>query len=253
MKRVFVFLILTIYANASIILAAAANTQYAVDKIIDIFKSKYNINVRKVISSSGKLTSQITHGAPYDIFLSANMKYPLFLYKKGFVVNKPKVYAKGVLVIWTLKNFNLKNWEESLKKAKKIALPNPKNAPYGKAAVTVLKKKGIFKDIKEKIVYGESVSQTNQYIVSKIADIGFTAKSVVLSPKMKNLGKYKDIDKNLYNPIAQGVVITKYGYKNHKDEVLKFYNFLFSKKAKEIFKKYGYVTRNEKQNGGVLE
>ena len=243
MKKIFIFLFLLIYANASITISAAANVQYAIDDIIDAFKQKYHIDVKKVISSSGKLAAQITNGAPYDIFLSANMKYPIFLYQKGYAATKPKIYAKGSLVLWTLKDFDLNRWEDSLKIAKSIALPNPKNAPYGKAAMMVLKKKNLLKDIKEKLIFGESVSQTNQYIVSKIADIGFSAKSVVVSPKMKNIGKHIEIDKSLYEPIEQGVVVTKYGYKNHKEEALKFYNFLFSKIAKGIFKKYGYVCK----------
>lgn len=242
MKRIFIFLILTIYANASIIVATAANTQYAMDDIVKAFEQKYHINIKKVISSSGKLAAQISHGAPYDIFLSANMKYPTILYKRGFAATKPKVYAKGVLVLWTLNRYNLNHWENVLKTvAKKIAIANPQNAPYGKAAIEVLRNKNLLLDIRKKIVFAESLSQVSQYIISKVADIGFTTKSIVISPKMKNLGRYIEIDKKLYNPINQGVVITKQGYKNHKDEAMKFYNFLFSKTAKYIFKRYGYI------------
>ncbi|WP_187647552.1 molybdate ABC transporter substrate-binding protein [Nitrosophilus labii] len=241
MFKIALLLFLGIYANAAITIAASANVQYALNDIIKEFENFYNIKAKQVISSSGKLSLQITKGAPYDIFLSADMKYPLFLYKKGYAATKPKVYAKGSLVLWTMKGVDLKDWENSLiKEAKKIAVANPKNAPYGKAAMEVLKRKGVFDKVKKKLIFGDSVSQTNQYIASKIADAGFSAKAVVLSPKMRGKGEWIEMDKTLYEPIKQGVIVTKQGYKKHKNEVLKFYRFLFSEKAKNILKRYGY-------------
>ncbi|HIE35395.1 MAG TPA: molybdate ABC transporter substrate-binding protein [Campylobacterales bacterium] len=241
MFKLFLLLFLSLYANAAITIAMAANVQYAMDDIIKEFKKSNNIKIRKVVASSGQLLAQITHGAPYDIFLSANMKYPDFLYKNGFAKTKPKVYAKGSLILWSLKDIDLKNWQNSLiNDAKNIAIPNPKIAPYGKAAIEALEKEGIFKKVKKKIIYTQSVSQANQYITSMVVDIGFSSKSVVLSPNLRKKGKWIEIDKRLYNPINQGVIITKYGYKNNRAQSLKFYKFLFSKKAKDIFKKYGY-------------
>ncbi len=241
MLKTLLFLLLGVCANAAITVAASANVQYALNDIIKEFEKTYNKKVKKVVSSSGKLSLQITKGAPYDIFLSADMKYPFFLYKKGYAATKPKLYAKGTLVLWTMKGIDLKDWEKSLiKEAKKIALANPKNAPYGKAAIEVLKRKGVFDKVKKKLIFGDSVSQTNQYIASKIADAGFSAKAVVLSPKMRGKGEWIEMDKTLYEPIKQGVIVTKHGYKKQKNEVLQFYRFLFSEKAKSILKRYGY-------------
>jgi molybdate transport system substrate-binding protein len=226
----------------SLKIAVAANVRFAFDEIAVAYEKKSNIKIIPIVSSSGKLTAQIEHGAPFDIFLSANMKYPTYLYKKNLAITKPKVYAFGTLVLWSLNNnidIDLKKLND--KKIKKIAIPNPKNAPYGVESLKVLEKLHIKKDIYSKIVFGDSVSQTNQYIYSRSADIGITAKSVVLSPKMKTKGRWKEIDKNDYSPIKQGVVILKHGYKKNKKISLDFYNFIFSKDGQKILKKYGYI------------
>ena len=124
-----------------------------------------------------------------------------------------------------------------------IALANPKNAPYGQAGVEVLQHYQVFDKVASKLVYGESISQTNQFIVSGAAEIGFTAKSVVVSPTLVEKGKWIEIDQNTYTPIAQGVVIIK-----KDDQIIteaeKFYSFLFSQKAKAVLEKYGYQLKD---------
>jgi len=95
--------------------------------------------------------------------------------------------------------------------------------------------------IASKLVYGESISQANQFITTGAADLGFTAKSVVLSPNMKNKGKWEEVDPRSYEPIAQGVVVLRYSLSDHSKEAQAFYDFLFSAPALEIFKKYGYT------------
>lgn len=234
----FLLLLFTLSYGQTLRVAASANIQYPIKEIIKEFKKVYDINVVTVISSSGKLTAQIERGAPYDIFLSANMKYPQYLYKKGIAVGKPMIYAEGVLVLWSMKNIPLKKEGINIleeKYIKKISVPNPKNAPYGYEAVKVMKNAGIYDQVKNKLVYGESVMQSTQYIYKKLVDVGFTSKSVVLSPKLKNKGIWIEIDKKMYDPIKQGVVMIR---KNVYSE--RFLRFLFSEKAKKILKKYGY-------------
>ena len=225
--------------------SAAANVQYALDELIKEFKREYpSVKVRKIISSSGKLTAQIVRNAPYDIFLSADMKYPEYLYKKGLTATKPKVYAYGVLVLYTMKDIRLKDINDlTSQKIKKIVLPNPKTAPYGRASVEFLKYYKIYKKVLPKIIYGESVGQSTQYIVKKLVDVGFTSKSVVLSPQLRGKGYWIEIDKRAYKPIKQGIVILKRGKSNIYAR--KFYNFIFSKKGKEILRKYGYKIADE--------
>ncbi len=245
------FLLLTIFflllftsceqkENNKLTIAIAANMQYAMKDLTKAFSNETGIECESISSSSGKLTAQIKEGAPYDIFVSADMKFPNELYQSGFSTGKPKVYAYGKLVIWTMNTQLNPNFDSLEKKhINHIAMANPKTAPYGIAAEEALKNKGLFDKIQSKLVFGESVAQTNQFIVSYAAEIGFTAKSVVLSVNMKGKGNWKEVDDNLYSPLAQGVVVL-----NNRDTNLKnaqrFQNFLFSEKGKEILNKFGY-------------
>ena len=120
-----------------------------------------------------------------------------------------------------------------------IALANPKTAPYGLAALEVLKKHGLLDSLENKLVYGESVGQTNQFIYSKSAEIGFTAQAVVLSPEMKGKGNWALINDSDYTPISQGAVVIKQSKRNNL-QADKFYKFLFSNEAKIILKDFGY-------------
>jgi molybdate transport system substrate-binding protein len=122
-------------------------------------------------------------------------------------------------------------------------MANPETAPYGRAAIEAMTFYKVFDIVKDKLVYGESISQTNQYILSRSADIGFTARSIVLSSEMKGRGKWVDVDPRAYTPIQQGAVILKHGMETNKDAAQKFYNYLYSDKAKQILKKYGYVVQ----------
>ncbi|MGH2646558.1 MAG: molybdate ABC transporter substrate-binding protein [Ginsengibacter sp.] len=221
-------------------IAVAANMQFAMQEISKTFTTKTGITCDLVISSSGKLTAQIKQGAPYDLFVSADMKYPSELFTTGFATNQPKIYAYGKLVLWSMID-TIKPSIDLLKDPgiKHIAVADPKTAPYGEAAIEVLKHYGIFENVKDKLVYGESISQTNQFITSKSAEIGFTAKSVVLSPAMKNKGQWTDVEEASYPAIAQGVIMIKQkaGQQNNAE---KFYNFLFSDDAKKILENFGY-------------
>jgi len=164
------------------------------------------------------------------------------LYKSGKAISKPEVYAKGRLVMWTLKEDSFLSIDSlDAEGLEFIAIANPTLAPYGVAAVEVMKNKGVFEAVKGKFVYGESISQVNQFVISKTADVGFTSMSVVLSPGLRDKGKWIEIDEDNYSPIDQGVVIVKQGDSSQEDAE-KFYRFLFSEKAKKILKDYGYFT-----------
>ena len=247
-KLIFIILILGLfnYLNAQnkITVAVAANMQFPMKALKEKFENETGIKVDIILSSSGKLTQQIQEGAPYDVFISADTSYPQTLYRKGFAPTAPQVYAKGVLVLWTM-NTNItpsKDLKILLNKnVKKIAAANPKIAPYGVAAEQVLKSYNIYDQVKTKLVFGESITQTNQFITSQSADIGFTAKSVVLSDEMKNKGTWIELNHDDYPPILQAAVLLKYGIENNSSAARKFYDFLFSATAKDIYKKYGYL------------
>ena len=232
-----------IYAG-TINVAVAANVSYAIDELKAQFKkTNPNTKVRITLGGSGKLTAQITHGAPYHIFMSANMKYPNSLYQNKLAITKPIIYAQGSLAYLSNKKQNFSKGMALLqdKNIKKIAVANPKTAPYGKATFEALKNSKIYDTIKKKFVYSESISQTVSYTILA-SDIGFIAKSSLFSPKMKRFKKnihWKDVDSQLYTPINQGIVILKKGINNN--DVKAFYNFILSNKAKNIFKQFGYI------------
>lgn len=247
MKKILI-IFLSLYLSSfakELNLALAANVSYAIDDLIKEFnKTNKNIKVKYVIGSSGKLTAQIKNGAPYDLFLSANMKYPNTLYKKNLTLNKPLVYAKGSLALLSTKAKGLSSKLKLLtnKGIKRIAIANPKTAPYGIASKEALKKSNLYEKIKNKLIFGESISQTVSYTVTA-ADIGFIAKSSLYSKKMKKFKKninWVEVDDSLYTPTKQGIVILK--KTKVKDEAQAFFNFIKSKNAKNIFKKYGYKT-----------
>ncbi|NJB72568.1 molybdate transport system substrate-binding protein [Saonia flava] len=233
------FLILNCKEDKSntLTIATASNMQYAMKELTRSFKEQTGTECVIIVGSSGKLTAQIMEKAPYDVFVSADIKYPNELYKKGFAESKPSIYALGKLVLWstTHKNPNLDSLTNN--SIKNIAIANPKTAPYGLAAVEVLKEMKLYGKVEDKLVYGESISQTNQFILSGAADMGFTAKSVVLSPNLKEKGYWVPINIS-YEPISQGIVLLKNS--SLKKESKQFYDFLFSKKAQETLEKYGY-------------
>ena len=231
-----------IYAK-TINIACSANVSYAMPTLQKEFNKLYpNIKTRVILGSSGKLTAQISNGAPYDIFLSANMKYPNKLFENKKAITKPVIYAQGTLAIFSPNQRSFRHGIKLLKSklVKRIAIANPKTAPYGVATFEALKNVNILDDIKKKIIYGESISQTVAY-TTMVADVGIVAKSSLYSPKLVNIHEnvhWVEVDKTLYSPIKQGMVMLE----NAKDniEVKAFYDFVLSTKGKNILKEFGY-------------
>ena len=224
-------------------IAAATNVSYAIEPLKQAFNSLHpDTKIEVILGSSGKLTAQVKNGAPYDLFLSANMKYPEALYKEGLAVTEPIVYAQGALAYLSVKQRDFTQGMDLLKSETitKIALANPKTAPYGVAAKQALKNANAYERLKDKFVYGESISQTVTYAMTA-ADIGFIAKSSLYNPQMSQFKygtNWSEVDERLYTPIDQGMVILKRGEGN--DKVKAFYDFMLSPKAREILKSYGY-------------
>lgn len=245
MKRIVLSILLgfgTLNAG-EITIAVAANVSYAIDEL----KKEFNVihpetKVQVILGSSGKLTAQIKHGAPYELFMSADMKYPEALYNDNIAVTKPIVYAQGALALLSVRerNYCAEMYVLRSQDVKKIAIANPKTAPYGIATVEALKNARMYEKLKEKFVYGESISQTVSYATTA-ADIGIIAKSSLFSPQMSHFKEaihWSDVDENLYTPIDQGIVILKKGEGNV--EVKSFYDFMLSSKAKEVLRNFGY-------------
>jgi molybdate transport system substrate-binding protein len=224
----------------SIKVAAAANLQTVIKALASDFKQRTGITAEPIIGASGNLTTQIKNGAPFDLFLSADMSFPEDLYKNGFSAKQPIVYAQGSLIICSSQDIGFENWERVLltERIKKIAIANPAIAPYGKAAEEALKQKGILDNIKSKLVTGESISQVNTYITTGVTDVGFTTQALVKDAADKTKLYWLAIDPNLYSPIEQGMVLLKHAENN--PDAQKFYEYIQSPAAKGIFKEYGY-------------
>lgn len=224
-------------------IAAAANVQFAIDTLTALFEEETGIRTNIIIGSSGKLTAQILQGAPYDVFLSADMKYPEQIFNSGKALKSPEIYAYGSLILWTLKDDVIPDPKLLTSDLiKRIAIANPKTAPYGIASVEFLNKMNLYEKVKDKLVFGESISQVNQFITSKAVDIGFSAESVVLSSGLPDTGHWNKIDFTKYVPLKQGVIIID--RKNgKKEEAVKFFSFLLSPRSKKILSEFGYKTQ----------
>ena len=231
----------TVEEPTTLNIATSANMQFAIKPLVDSFTRQTGIACNIIIGSSGKLTAQIKEGAPFDLFISADMKYPESLFEAGLSDKPPKVYASGLLVLWSFNTPIDRGLDILLEdQVQHIAVPNPEIAPYGIAAFEVLEHQQLKDQLSEKLIFGESIAQTNQFVATKAADIGFTAKAVVLSPDLKDKGYWHQVDTSFYHPIHQGAILIKQK-DGPKTEARAFYQFLFSPQAKEILKNFGYL------------
>lgn len=238
------FLIMTSVSSAAgLSVAVAASMQYVFDDIKAEFKKETGHEVQAVYNSSGKFVTQIMNGAPFDVFLSADMEYPAHLHAQGLTAAAPKAYAYGTLVLWSMKNLDLSHWQSVLAGdgVAKIALANPRTAPYGREAMRALAYYKLDGKLKSRLVFGESIAQTNQYIHSGVADLGFTAKSVVSSAEMKGQGKWIELPAASYQAIAHGAVILKHGKETRAALAQQFFDFLYSAKVRAILERNGFT------------
>ena len=224
-------------------IAAAASTQYVLEALIEAYTSNKEVEIESVISSSGKLTAQIEHGAPIDIFISADTVYSNYLFEKKIGVERPVIYAYGQLVLWTFGTYDLSNGLAVLKDPaiQKIAIADPKMAPYGRLSQAYLKRKNLYKILENKLILGESIGQVNQYINTHAVEIGLTAKSVVMAPRLKGKGQFVELE-NAY--LAQSMLLLKRG--KDSEIAVDFYTFLQSSEAQKIFEEYGYISTEQK-------
>ena len=239
------FLCSSIFAG-TINIAVAANVSYAINELIAEFnKTNPNTKVEVTLGSSGKFTTQIQNGAPFDIFMSADMKFPNTLEEENLTATKPVIYAQGSLAMISAKSLDFSKGIALVanKNIDKIAIANPKTAPYGKATIEALKNANILDKVESKFVYAESISQAVTYAITA-ADVGFIAKSSLYDEKMS---QYKEninwisVDPKLYTPIDQGIVILNRAKDNK--EAKAFYDFILSDNAKKIFIDFGYLVK----------
>jgi molybdate transport system substrate-binding protein len=204
--------------------------------IVQRFEKKTGHKVILIFGGSGKHYAQIMHGAPFDAYFSADSLRPELLEKEGIgITNTRFTYAIGKIVLWSPKIDYIDASDQILKKGtfRHIAIAKPKLAPYGKAAEQVLKSLGLWNKLQSRMVRGENIGQTFQFVKSANAELGFVALSQVKVPKIK--GSYWLVPENMYSPIKQQAIMLK------KSSLTKeFFLFFKSKEVLEIIKAYGY-------------
>jgi len=224
--------------------AAASDLQFAMTELAKHYESKSHTKVAVSYGSSGNFFAQIQNGAPFDLFFSADIEYPRKLEAGG--LTEPGTlyeYALGRIVIWapfqTPTDLKNQGWNALLSLAvQRIAIANPTGAPYGRAAVAAMQKAGVYERAIYRIVYGENVSQAAQFVQSGNAQIGIIAKSLALSPEMKN-GEIWEIPTDMYPPIEQGAVLLKSA--KNKQGAQKFLDFVKSESGRRVLEQYGFA------------
>lgn len=239
-------------SKAQINIAVASSMQPVLQEIATQFENDYHIKINLISASSGKLSSQIEAGAPYDLFLSADSFFTNYLFDKLLLPTPPQTFAFGKLSLVSRLPFNLdetnevseqcvqlKKWLLSLSNHK-IAVPNPKVAPYGKAAIALLNNLNLETSLNSKLVYTESVSQSNQFIWSKAVEVAFTSGSAETSFTDNSEALYfYNLPDSLYPPIENSYVIIS---NNNLKLTEQFVSFLLSKQVKKILEQYAYVS-----------
>ncbi|MER3484138.1 MAG: molybdate ABC transporter substrate-binding protein [Meiothermus sp.] len=221
--------------------AVAANLQPTFNDLIRLFSATNpEIKITPSFGSSGAFTQQIAQGAPFDIFMSADVSFPQELQKRELVEpGSLKIYAIGKLVLYVPNRVGLKPSGLSIlsdSKIGRIIIANPETAPYGRAAVQAMTKTGIYDAVKGKIAQGQNISQAAQLTLAS-GDAGFIAYSAVFTPEFKAQGSYFIVPQRLYDRLEQAYVIVK---GKARSEVRAFYDFLSSPQAQNVYRAWGY-------------
>jgi len=245
MKKLLTVLMLLVAVSAraeDVHVAAASDLNFALKEIIQDFERSTGNKVVLSLGSSGNFFAQIQNGAPFDVFLSADLNYPRELEKSGHAVaGSTFVYGIGRIALWVPGRSSLNMDKLGMQalldsSVRKIAIANPEHAPYGRAAVSAMQSAKVYDQVKNKIVLGENISQAAQFVQSAAADIGVIALSLVLSEPMRRAGRYWMIPEETYPKLEQGAVLLKRG----GPAARQFLDWLKRPESKQTFKKYGF-------------
>jgi molybdate transport system substrate-binding protein len=217
--------------QAPLRIAAAADLQPVLPAVLAAFQQQTGRGAVATYQSSATLAAQIENGAPFDLFLSADMSFPERLISEGLAdTATPVLYARGTLVLWTRKNSRFATPSlETLKdpQLKTLAIANPAHAPYGRAAIAFLTRIGLADSLRPKFVTAENISQTAQFVDSGNADAGLISMTSALTPRLRENGNFFLIPRDLYPPIEQGAVVLKQGRDSRTAH--QFLNYLLSR------------------------
>lgn len=226
--------------------AAAADLKFALDEVIHAFHARQSsIRVTPIYGSSGSFHTQISQGAPFDIYLSADVAYVDRLIDAGLAERDSRfIYAFGRLVIWARKEspIDLENLGFSAltnESVRRIAIANPAHAPYGRAAEAALRGHALYDQVRDRLVLGENIAQAAQFVESGAAEIGIIALSLALSPAMQDHGKMRLIPLEDHPPLEQGgAVLTR---STDSEAARRFTAFLLGDEGRVILARYGFL------------
>ena len=236
--------------SAELTIAAAADLSSALKEIGDLYEKKTGVNVKLSFGASGALTQQIQNGAPFDLFFSADMDYPRQLISAGEADETTLYqYAVGKLVLWVPADSPLDIEHNGMSvlldhSVKKIAIANPQHAPYGRAAVAALRHAAVYDKVADRLVLGENVSQSAQFVESGNAQAGFVALAHAVAPGMQGKGKYWEVPEEFYPPLAQGVIVLSHS--RHKKDAADFLEYIKTKEVTELLRKNGFTLPQNK-------
>jgi molybdate transport system substrate-binding protein len=257
MKKLLGFVLLcvcTLSVNAkSVHVAVAANFSKTMQNLVAEFEKISDYQIALSFGSSGKFYAQIKQGAPYELFFSADQAKPDALEKDGLVIASSRfTYAIGRLAVWSARPDFANKIETKLKEGdfNKLAIANPKIAPYGAAALEVLKRLELIDITQPKWVTGENIAQTYQFVSTGNADLGFVALSQLLGRNKAAQGSYWLVPDTMHSPIKQDVVLLRSSKQNQGAKA--FLDFIHSDKARDIIARYGYLASNSEHTGRDL-
>jgi molybdate transport system substrate-binding protein len=250
MIRIIIALCLLLIADVhvavaeEITIAAASDLNFAFREIATEYERTTGNHVRLTLGSSGNFFAQIQNGAPFDLYFSADIAYPRKLEEAGLAVpGSLYQYAVGRIVLWAGKEsyLDLSKGLEILREptVKKIAIANPKHAPYGRAAVAAMEHFKVYDQVKEKLILGENISQAAQFIESGACDIGIIALALAVAPAMKSKGTYWEVPAEAHPLLEQGAVILKSS--KSLEAARQFLEFIKGPNGQEIMKRYGFI------------
>lgn len=231
-------------------IAAAADLKFALDTLIAETQLPFPVEV--VYGSSGNLRTQIEHGAPFDLFLSADMRFPKILVEKGLAEEATLFrYAVGRLVIW-VPNESLLDVERLREQVllepevRKIAVANPQHAPYGQAAVAALQTFGLLDVVQAKFVLGENIAQTAQFVESGAADVGILALALAVAPAMRDQGRFWEIPLETFPRLEQGGVITNHATRSgQREAAVTLRQVMLAPEGRAVLRRYGFIMPDE--------